>query len=62
MRVKVKRGYVLFVGNKHFNGNDIAEVDDKTYKTQAWKVEVIDPEIVTDRMMKSEKVSRKKKS
>jgi len=57
MKVKVKRGYVLFVGNtRRYEEGEIVDIDEETYKSQSWKVEVLEGTPKKKSMAKSDKV------
>lgn len=60
MKIKVRKGYTLFLGSQIYDGGSVIEIKDiSEVADQIWKIEVVDEEAkktmnnVADRMIKS---------
>lgn len=41
MKVRVREGYVLFIGNRSYQAKTVVEVTEKDVKGQEWKIEAV---------------------
>jgi|GEM_PF-6694295 len=68
IRIKVRKGYVLFVGSKEYPEDSVLEVDEKEVLDQKWKYEkvktkqeekTVSEDIAQNRMIKDKDTKKK---
>ncbi len=60
MLYKVRIGYTLYIGNKHFKGGEVVDVAEKDIQNQSWKVEQVPVAPVEDTNKKEKKGKKDK--